>query len=259
MLTDPLGGGCSAAAGPRSSAASPRGPARSEEDDAWCEGDRGTPASAPRPLLAHDAPLPAREPALAAGPARPEPEPLRVTDQPEAAATAYGELLKTPLAARGYRGRGLIAGAAGDFAHAAQELQQAVQLAPTDAATLSDLGYARLRNGDVNGARVPLMKAAELDQNNPKVVSNMVLYLLANGDQAQALAVMNQQKFTPDVRAAIRNDAAKVAAAGRALSRGSQTQPQQQVGQTGSVVSTGTVASAQGIEPAPRVLQRFAQ
>jgi hypothetical protein len=50
-----------------------------------------------------------------------------------------------------------------------------------------------------------------------------------------------------------------VAAAGRALSRGSQTQPQQQVGQTGSVVSTGTVASAQGIEPAPRVLQRFAQ
>ncbi|WP_153136165.1 pilus assembly protein [Paraburkholderia agricolaris] len=184
---------------------------------------------------------------------------LRMTDQPDAAGTAYGQLLKTPLAARGYRGRGLIAGAAGDFAHAAQELQQAVQLAPTDAVTLSDLGYARLRDGDVNGARVPLMKAAELDQNNPKIVSNMVLYLLASGDQAQALAVMNQQKFTPDVRAAIRSDAAKVAAAGRALSRGSQIQPQQQVGQTGAVVSTGTVASAQGIEPAPRVLQRFAQ
>ena len=182
---------------------------------------------------------------------------LRMTDQPDAAATAYGQLQKTPLAARGYRGLGLIAGAAGDFAHAAQELQQAAQLAPTDAVTLSDLGYARLRDGDVNGARVPLMKAAELGQNNQEIVSNMVLYLLANGDQAQALAVMNQQKFTPDVRAAIRSDAAKVAVAGRAQARGSLAQPQQQFGQAGA--STGTVASAQGIEPAPRVLQRFAQ
>ncbi|CAE6927940.1 hypothetical protein R75471_04578 [Paraburkholderia domus] len=182
---------------------------------------------------------------------------LRMTDQPDAAATSYGQLLKTPLATRGYRGLGLIAGAAGDFAHAAQELQQAAQLAPTDAVTLSDLGYARLRDGDVNGARVPLMKAAELDQNNPKIVSNMVLYLLANGDQAQALAVMNQQKFTPDVRAEIRNDAAKVAAAGRAQVRGSPAQPQQQFGQAGA--GAGTVASAQGIEPAPRLLQRFAQ
>ncbi|NPT62425.1 pilus assembly protein [Paraburkholderia sp. 5N] len=182
---------------------------------------------------------------------------LRMTDQPDAAATAYGQLLKTPLATRGYRGLGLIAGAAGDFARAAQELQRAAQLAPTDAVTLSDLGYARLRYGDVNGARVPLMKAAELDQNNPKIVSNMVLYLLANGDQAQAQAVMNQQKFTPDVRAAIRNDAANVVAAGRAQARGSQAQTQQQFGQAGA--GTGTVASAQGIEPAPRLLQRFAQ
>jgi hypothetical protein len=136
-------------------------------------------------------------------------------------------------------------------------LLRADALRPTDAVTLSDLGYAKLRDGDVNGARVPLMKAAELDQNNPKIVSNMVLYLLANGDQAQALAVMNQQKFTPDVRAAIRSDGAKVAAAGRAQTRGSQAQPQQQFGQ--AVAGTGTVASAQGIEPAPRLLQRFAQ
>jgi Flp pilus assembly protein TadD len=182
---------------------------------------------------------------------------LRLTDQPDAAATAYGQLLKTPLAARGYRGLGLIAGAAGDFAHAAQELQQAAQLAPTDATTLSDLGYARLRAGDVNGARVPLMKAAELAQNNQKIVSNMVLYLLANGDPTQAQAVMNQQKFAPDVRAAIRSDAAKIAAAGRAQVRGSQAQSEPQFGQAGA--GTGTVASAQGIEPAPRLFQRFAQ
>ena len=43
-------------------------------------------------------------------------------------------------------------------ARAAQELEQSAQLAPTDAVTLSDLGYARMRNGDVSGARVPLMR-----------------------------------------------------------------------------------------------------
>lgn len=180
---------------------------------------------------------------------------LRMTDQPAAAAAAYEQLLKTPLATRGYRGLGLIAGAAGDFARAAQALQQAVQLAPTDAATLSDLGYALLRNGDVDAARVPLMKAAELDQTNPKIVSNIALYLLANGDQAQALAVMNQQKLAPDVRAAIRSDAARVAAAGRAQTQSAPAQ--QQLGAAGT--GTRTVASAQGIEPAPRLLQRFSQ
>jgi Flp pilus assembly protein TadD len=180
---------------------------------------------------------------------------LRMTDQPAAAADAYEKLLKTPLAPRGYRGLGLIAGAAGDFERAAQQLQQAVQLAPTDAVTLSDLGYARLRAGDVNGARVPLMKAAELDQTNPKIVSNVALYLLANGDHGEALAVMNQQKLAPDVRAAIRNDAAKVAAAQRAQARG----VAQQAPTATAATDARTVASAQGIEPAPRLLQRFSQ
>jgi Flp pilus assembly protein TadD len=189
---------------------------------------------------------------------------LRMTDQPAAAASAYGQLLKTPLAARGHRGLGLIAGSVGDFAQAGQELQQAVQLAPTDAAMLSDLGYARLRAGDVSGARVPLMQAAELDQNSPKIVANVVLYLLANGDQTQAFAVMNQQKLAPDVRAAIRSDAAKVAAAGRVQIRGGQGQgsgsgsgsAEQRPG--AAATDARTVASA-GIEPAPRLLQRFAQ
>jgi Flp pilus assembly protein TadD len=159
-------------------------------------------------------------------------------------------LLQTPLAARGYRGLGLIAGAAGDFASAAQQLQEAARLAPTDASTLSDLGYARLREGDVNGARVPLMKAAELDHSNPKIISNVALYLLADGDDMRASALMDQQKFAPDVRAAIRRDAAKVAAAGRA---------QQTVAQAQQDGRVAPVASAQTLGPAPRLLQRFSQ
>jgi len=176
---------------------------------------------------------------------------LRMTDQPEASANAYARLLPSPLAARGHRGLGLIAGASGDFTRAADELQQAAQLAPTDASVLSDLGYARMRAGDINGARVPLMKAAELDQNNPKIASNVALYLLADGETDRAQAVMNQQKFSLEVRTAIRSEAAKVVAATRAQAPGAGrsqgTQP-------------GPVASNQAMmEPAPRLLQRFAQ
>lgn len=175
---------------------------------------------------------------------------LRMTDQPVAAADAYTKLLQTPLAARGYRGLGLLAGAAGDFSRAALQLQEAARLAPTDPLTLSDLGYARLREGDVDGARVPLMKAAQLDQSNQKIVSNVALYLLADGDKMHAAALMDQQKFSPDVRAAIRRDAAKVAAAGRAQQRAARSQQD---------ARAAPVASAQGLEPAPRLLQRFSQ
>lgn len=175
---------------------------------------------------------------------------LRMTGQPDASAVAYGKLLDTPLAARGHRGLGLLAGAGGDFGAAAQQLQLATQLEPTDASMLSDLGYARLRNGDVSSARVPLMKAAELDQNNPKIISNIALLLLAQGESSQAQSLMNQQKLTPDVREAIRNDAAKVASAQRARQMSSARPGGAQM---------PPVASAQGIDPAPRLLQRFAQ
>lgn len=177
---------------------------------------------------------------------------LRMTDQPAASAASYAQLLQTPLAARGHRGLGLIAGESGDFTRAVQQLQQAAQLVPTDAATLSDLGYAELRAGDVSGARVPLMKAAQLDQNNQKIVSNLVLYLLANGQNEQAQALMTQQKMTPGVRSAIRVDAAKVAAAKRAQ--------QLDVPVPLTVRTTGSVASVAHVpETAPRLLQWFTQ
>lgn len=143
---------------------------------------------------------------------------LRSTDQPAASTVAYRQLLGTPLAARGYRGLGLLAGASGDFDAASQALAQASALAPTDSPTLSDLAYARMRSGDIAGARVPLMKAAELDQNNPKILSNLALFLLATGQTRDALGLMNQLKLAPAVRAEIRNDATRIAAAARALS-----------------------------------------
>lgn len=138
---------------------------------------------------------------------------LRQTGQPQASGEAYAKLLNTPLAARGYRGIGLLAGRAGEFAKASEAFDTASKLQPTDAFTLSDLGYARLRLGDVQGARVPLMKAAELAQGDPKVLSNVALFLLADNQPAAAQGLIAQQKFTPDVQQDIRVDAQRIAIA----------------------------------------------
>ncbi|MGS0894098.1 pilus assembly protein [Burkholderia stagnalis] len=193
---------------------------------------------------------------------------LRMTDQPAASAAVYTQLLNTPLAARGYRGLGLIAGAAGDFERAAQALSQASVLAPTDASILSDLAYAKLRCGDVQGARVPLMKAAELDQSSPKIISNLTLYLLASGRTHDAQKLMNQQKLPPDIRNDIRNDAVKIVAASRAWRTAPAPAPAAMAVGSGSVVDVSgslaakraaPVASIQGFDPTAPLLQRFAQ
>jgi Flp pilus assembly protein TadD len=140
---------------------------------------------------------------------------LRETGQPAASAQAYRALLSTPLAAHGHHGLGLLAGAAGDFRAASRELAQAAALAPTDAGTLSDLGYARLREGDIGAARVPLMQAAELDAHSARIQSNVALLLLVQGQMKEARALMDEQQFAPAIRIAIRDDAKKVAAAAR--------------------------------------------
>jgi len=182
---------------------------------------------------------------------------LRMTDQPAASAAAYTQLLKTPLAARGYRGLGLIAGAAGDFGLAVRALTQASELAPTDPSLLSDLAYAKLRNGDVVGARVPLMKAAELDQRNPKIVSNLALYLLAAGRLQDAQRLMNQQRLPADIRKDINSDAVKVAAAARAQQRAVAAPPV--VSRPAATAPITPMANNFGYDQTVPLLQRFAQ
>ncbi|RQR37484.1 pilus assembly protein [Burkholderia sp. Bp8994] len=182
---------------------------------------------------------------------------LRMTDQPAASAAAYMQLLKTPLAARGYRGLGLIAGAAGDFGRSVQALTQASELAPTDALLLSDLAYAKLRNGDIVGARVPLMKAAELDQRNPKIVSNLTLYLLATGRAQDAQRLMNQQHLQADIRKEISSDAARIAAAARAQQRAVATPSV--VSRQAAAAPVTPMANNFGYDQTVPLLQRFAQ
>jgi Flp pilus assembly protein TadD len=185
---------------------------------------------------------------------------LRSTGQSAASATAYTQLLTTPFAARGHRGLGLLAGASGDFPKAANELAEASQLEPTDATTLSDLGYALLREGEVAAARVPLLKAVELDTHNPKIVANVALYFVASGDAASAQALMAQEGLTPAARAAVERDAQNVAQAQHAREL---AHTRAALASAAVPVPAAAVASAQagwpGGEAQPRLVERVAQ
>ncbi|WP_454691052.1 hypothetical protein [Achromobacter aloeverae] len=128
---------------------------------------------------------------------------LRLTGQPQAAEAAYRGLLGGAQAGSGWRGLGLLAGARGDYAQAADDLAKAAAAYPTDALVLSDLGYARLRAGDTAGARVPLGQAAELDPANAKVIGNLALLLLCEGDAAGAERAMTQAALSPEARAGV--------------------------------------------------------
>src|SRR5690606_15707414 len=87
---------------------------------------------------------------------------------------------------------------------------RAVQLAPTNAQMLGDLGYARLRAGDIAGARVPLGKAAELDPANTKVLANMALLLMMEGNAVQAQRLMDQAGLGQEARSQIYQRAAEM-------------------------------------------------
>jgi Flp pilus assembly protein TadD len=192
---------------------------------------------------------------------------LRLTGQASTSAAAYTRLLDTPLAARGHRGLGLLAGEAGDFHKAAQELEAASRLDPTNAATLSDLGYALLRDADVASARVPLLEALELDSHNAKIVANVALLFEASGNDADAQALMARQDLPAQARAAVARDAQKVQEAQRAREvaqrRESMEQASQRIAQRAAMPAPRALASAQdgwpGGDVQPRLVDRFAQ
>ncbi|MNL21314.1 Tetratricopeptide repeat protein [compost metagenome] len=129
---------------------------------------------------------------------------LRQTDQAEPAEAAYKRLLTTPQEAAGYRGLGLLAGARGHYAEAVQLFKQAQRRTPTDALLLSDLGYASLRAGQLEEARLPLMQALQLQPDSKQAQANVALYLEATHQPEQATALMDANRMPEATRAAVR-------------------------------------------------------
>lgn len=132
---------------------------------------------------------------------------LRQTGQAAAGEAAYKRLMGTPLEGAGYRGLGLLAGARGAYAEAVQLLKLAQRQTPTDALLLSDLGYASLRAGQIEEARLPLMQALQLRPDSTQAQANLALYLVATGQGEQANRLMEANRMSEASRAAVREAA----------------------------------------------------
>ena len=141
-------------------------------------------------------------------------EALRQTGQAAPAEAAYKRLLGTPLASAGYRGLGLLAGTRGNYAEAVQLLTQAQRRTPTDALLLSDLGYAHLRAGQIEEARLPLMQALQLRPDSTQAQANLALYLEVTNQRDQATALMDAHRMSETTRQAVREAALQMRAPG---------------------------------------------
>ncbi len=114
---------------------------------------------------------------------------LRNTDQATQAKDVYLALLKnsdTTTTARAHRGLGLLYASQREFKQAVEQLEAARQLNPIDADVLSDLAYAQMLDGQVSAASLPIQQAAQLAPTNARVQLNLALYLIASGSQNQA-------------------------------------------------------------------------
>jgi Flp pilus assembly protein TadD len=142
---------------------------------------------------------------------------LRQTGQADLAESAYKRLLTTPQESAGYRGLGLLAGARGNYSEAAQLLRQAQRKTPTDALLLSDLGYASLRAGQFEEARLPLMQALQLQPDSKQAQANAALYFEVTNQQEQATTLMDANRMPESTRAAVRETASRMRTAGDSI------------------------------------------
>ncbi|KRG73425.1 hypothetical protein ABB28_10885 [Stenotrophomonas chelatiphaga] len=132
---------------------------------------------------------------------------LRHTGQLDAAGTLYDGLTRGEQAAAAWHGLGLIAAQRDQDAVAEAALARAAQLTPLDTAVLGDLGYARLRAGQLEQARAPLAQALELAPDDARAVANLAVWALLRNDTATAERLMQQGKVSDTTRAEVQRQA----------------------------------------------------
>lgn len=178
-------------------------------------------------------------------------EALRQTGQLEQAAQTFNALIKTPVAGRAYQGLGLIAGSQQHFDQAAQYLKLAAQQDPTNAILQSDLAYAYLRSGQPQYARLALGKAAELAPDNPKILSNMALYLLVSQEPQRATFVMQQAGMDPATQQAVAQMAQQIGQELEQLHAHQQQQKQQELRMAAAAQDEQARAQVLAFNPTP--------
>jgi Flp pilus assembly protein TadD len=104
------------------------------------------------------------------------------------AEAAYRRLLRGPLDAEAHHGLGLVlSGSQPD--RAIEHLTLAVRGRPTNVRMRNDLGFALTQAGRYRDARLQLATAVELAPDDNRARNNLVLLLLASGDEAGARSV----------------------------------------------------------------------
>lgn len=196
---------------------------------------------------------------------------LRNTQQYELARKAYVPLLRSSQGARAYRGLGLLEASQGRYDAAIGALEQARRLNPIDANSLSDMGYAYMRNGQISEAQLPIMQAAQLAPSSARVQLNLALFWLVSGEDALASQVIQklQQPQAKSGSAAIGHAALQslheqVAVVKRAVQARHSAPRQQLTGSaTGQVVqvSVATVEEATAVKaevdkPSPQTKEK---
>ena len=79
---------------------------------------------------------------------------------------------------------------------------------------LSDLGYAQLRAGQIEDARLPLMQALQLRPDSTQAQANLALYLEVTNQRDQATALMDANRMSETTRMAVREAAQQLRAPG---------------------------------------------
>lgn len=119
---------------------------------------------------------------------------LRQTGSSAQASALYQDLTGSCVSGYAYQGLGLIANRAGRQGEALRQLRAATQALPVDAAIRNDYGYALMQAGELQAAQHEFLTAIELGQNNRRAVNNLIVLLLRQGENDQALAFAEQFK-----------------------------------------------------------------
>ncbi|ARU04352.1 hypothetical protein CCO03_06400 [Comamonas serinivorans] len=179
----------------------------------------------------------------------------RNTGQRTQAEQSYQALLgdaDTATVARARRGLGLLHAQQGRYPQAIAQLEQARQLNPIDADVLSDLAYAHLLQGDLAGSQLPVMQAAQLAPNSPRVQLNLALYLLASGRDAEAQQLLARLRQPQARNAPPLIDDRSVQTLHGQLAVVQQAMRQRMAGATTPVTETASAAPHGATPPAPQ-------
>lgn len=110
---------------------------------------------------------------------------------------------------RAQHGLGLI-DAKRDLAAGLEHLQKAAELRPTDARIRNDLGYALMKAGRVEDARLHLATAYQLDDSGSLARNNYIVALLVEGRKREASRIAAEAQLEKKTVKRLRERAAKV-------------------------------------------------